>query len=109
MLISLYFLDHPVFAGEFIEKLGLTTGRIANILKKLEEKDLIVRTADKEDRRRVHVALTEAGRSRAGRKYADMVRVHQTLIERLGPEDTWELARILDRLAAFADRPQAGA
>ena len=103
VVISLYILERPVFAGDFIEKLGLTTGRIANILKKLEEKKLITRTSDREDRRRVHVSLTEAGRRHAEDKYQAMIRVHRELLDRLGAEDTRELMRILNRLEGFAE------
>ena len=39
----------------------MTTGRIANILKVLEESDLVVRTPDALDKRRVQVALTDRG------------------------------------------------
>ena len=109
VLMSLYFWDRPVFAGEFIEKLGLTTGRIANILKKLEEKRYINRTADREDRRRVYVSLTESGRQHAERRYEAMFRVHRELLDRLGPEDAMELMRILGRLCGAGQEQRHGA
>ena len=103
VLISLYDIERPVFAGEFIEKLGLTTGRIANILKKLEEKGLVSRVSDREDRRRVRVSLTEAGRRHAEQKFQAMVRIERALLDQLGPADAEELARIIDRLAAASE------
>ena len=108
IVLSLYLMDHPAFAGEFCEKLGLTTGQIANILKKLEEKQYITRTADREDRRRVHVTLTDAGRQHAEKKYRAMVRVHRELLDRLGEKDGQELLRILARLENLVgDMPSA--
>ena len=109
VLVCLYSWDHPVFAGEFIDRLGLTTGRIANILKKLEEKRYITRTADREDRRRVYVSLTDTGRRHAEKRRQAMVRACREALDALGPEDALARTRILGRLCAAPRTRQTGA
>ena len=61
ILLCLLANDQEMLPGELLEKTGLTTGRIANILKALEKKDLISRLRDGGDKRKVHVRLTEKG------------------------------------------------
>ena len=68
VLLYLYHVDRPMYPGELTEKLGLTTGRIANILKELERERLILRTPDVLDKRRVRVALTPEGEALARRR-----------------------------------------
>ena len=107
VILCLYLTNRPMFAGEFLEKLGLTTGRIANILKRLEEKSLVTRISDREDRRRVSVSLTEAGRQQAERQYLQSVQNHRELLAYLGEADAQELIRILSRALEFSGKQKA--
>ena len=97
VLLCLRRSDSPMLSGAIMAQTGLTTGRIANILKALERKGLIARTPDEEDRRRVHVALTGAGRDRAERLYERMLARLARTFSRLGETDTRELIRLTDR------------
>ncbi len=51
--------DTPLAVAEF---LGLTKGTVSQTLKVLENKDLISKTTDSDDRRIVHLALTAQGK-----------------------------------------------
>lgn len=62
LLLMLAHRDKAVCAGELAECVGLTSGRVANILKQLERKGYIERTPGKQDKRKVLVCLTAAGR-----------------------------------------------
>ena len=83
VLLFLYHANRPAHPGELTEKLGLTTGRIANILKVLEQSGLIERTADASDRRRVQVALTPQGEEAARTRHEAAMRGHACLIDRM--------------------------
>ena len=72
----------------------------ANILRRLEEKELIVRSEDTEDSRRVVVHITELGRERAV-SMNQRVLADGRLHEYLGEEDSRELIRLLKKLSKF--------
>lgn len=100
VLLYLYHTGRPMFPGELTEKLGLTTGRIANILRSLERSELVVRTPDGLDKRRVLVALTPAGEEAAERRNAEAIAYHARLI---GPLDEARAQALLDTLSFLAD------
>ncbi len=70
----------------------------SRILRTLEEKNCIIRIPSKTDRRTVYVRLTEKGK-RINEEMTGHVNdyMNQILLE-LGPEDTEELLRLMDRL-----------
>ena len=60
--------------SQISEELNISRARTANILRSLRNKGLIAMEIDDDDRRKMHVALTEAGRDFFRRKYAFIVR-----------------------------------
>ena len=85
-------------AGDLARGMGLTSGRIANILKQLESKNYVVRSSGEKDRRKVYVALTGEGRAHIEEVYQGNLRDIETYLEKLGEEDAKEYIRILGRL-----------
>ena len=80
---------------ELRDALGVTGPRVTSILHELEEEGLIQREADPEDRRSVTISLTSEGHLQV-RRHTDFRRARlQELTDRLGPEDTQALLRIL--------------
>ncbi len=90
-------------AGAVAEAARLSQATITAILDRLEEKILIVRTRDPEDRRRVSLELTDAGRS----TIADVPDVLQNrFVARFDRLADWEQAGLvasLERLAMLLD------
>ena len=78
--------------------MNASTAYIAKLLRGLEEKQLILRRQDEQDRRRTLITLTDAGVA-AAQQDMEFVRMHiiQTL-EKLGEEDAEHLVRILKKL-----------
>ena len=101
VLLYLYHVGRPMFPGELTEKLGLTTGRIANILKVLERSGQVVRTPDPLDKRRVQVALTPKGESLARRQNADAVVFHARLMSRLNEAEASQCMDMLKLIVAI--------
>ena len=89
-----------VLSGDLSIHLGLTSGRVANILRVLEHKKLVRRTQGDKDRRQVHVCLTEAGRREAGECWANLLENHRAMLEYLG-DDAEEAVRIFGRLIKY--------
>lgn len=63
VLIYLYRMDKTVTAGMISQVMHVTTGRVSVLLKKMEDKGLVVRTAGKKDARVTEVSLTEKGKN----------------------------------------------
>ena len=87
--------DKAVCAGELAECVGLTSGRVANILKQLERKEYIERTPGTQDKRKVLVCLTAAGREYAKQVYHKEVDGYAWLLRVLGEADAREFMRLL--------------
>ena len=60
----------PLTPSQLASSMKTTTGRVSTLLSALEKKGQITRESDPDDRRVVHVNLTEAGRERAERRSA---------------------------------------
>lgn len=87
-----------VYASEIGTCLDLTAGRVANIIKQLEQKGYVIRKRDEEDQRRIEIELTDKGRiTAAGIREAALLR-HQQILERLGQQDAHELISIARRV-----------
>lgn len=95
ILLMLAHRNEAVCAGELTEHVGLTSGRVANILKQLERKGYIERTPGTDDRRKVLVCLTEDGQQYAKRVYKKELDGYAWLLRVLGEADAREFMRLL--------------
>lgn len=86
---------HP---KELSENLCVSTARIANLLNRMEEKDLICRLTDPEDSRQVIVRLTEKGNRMIEKARDDVLMSTARMLENLGPEDAEAYIRIQKKI-----------
>ena len=54
--------DEGAYASDIAPKLGMESTSLSRIIKALEEEKMIVRKADKEDKRKVKILLTQKGK-----------------------------------------------
>ena len=87
-----------VFAVDIIDHFGLTPGRVANIVKKLEERGFIERQHSFQDLRKYCIHLTEAGRQQADTLFENMNQRHMQFIETLGEEESIHALNILNKI-----------
>ena len=73
-----------VTAGDIAERLGVTTARVAALLKRLESKGLIARRRSEADARVTEVVLTDKGAACVHAFYGEMRAQVAMLIKRLG-------------------------
>lgn len=99
----LAFVKDGVSPGELREKFGVGSGRIADTLKSLSQKDLIERREDGSDKRKALVFLTETGRKTALAKRKAVQQTHVKLMKFLGEKDSEELIRIVKRILLFQE------
>ena len=100
MLLYLYQQDEPVLSGDLTVHLGLTSGRVANILRVLEAKQLITRSQGIVDKRQVQVCLTDGGRKVAETCYRKMIGEYREMLEFLG-DDAEEATRLIRKLVKY--------
>ena len=75
--------------GEICLDLGLTTGTLTPVLKRLEEQGLISRERSKSDERKVDINLTASGRALENR--AEMMHSNLVCMTKLNPEEIRDL------------------
>ena len=92
------------FAIDIVDHFGLTPGRVANIVKKLEQRGYIERRQAPDDLRKVYIFLTDTGADRAGLLYSEMNADYIRLFKALGEEDAACAMRILRRIILYIDQ-----
>lgn len=93
-----------VFAEDLARKTGLSAGRVASILKKLEERGVITRTRSSQNRRKYLIELTAAGRQAASESEQDVLASHERILRGLGEEDAQSLVRIVSHLCELLQK-----
>lgn len=78
--------------------MGISSARVAAIIKKLEQRGFVTRTGDKVDRRKTLVALTEKGQKVAEETESKIIYTLDQMFEVLGEEDSENFVRIIDKL-----------
>lgn len=78
--------DQPVNAGAISKSMGVSTARVAVLLKKMQAKGLIVKENDCFDARKTLVSLSETGRATAKRMKEEVYAHIDTVIENVGIE-----------------------
>jgi len=94
-------MENGASAGELGKKLHVVPGRIADILNRLEQKELIVRERNEEDRRVVNAKITEKGRQVSIEKRAEIHNDYKGLFKILGEDDVRELIRLLKIVLSY--------
>lgn len=83
---------------DLTERLGIQPGSASEILSKLENAGLIVRTQNETDRRTTDICLTEAGREFAAEASAEHRKRHEEMFSCLTEEERQELLSLLERV-----------
>ncbi len=101
VLRYLSYVEDRVSAGMLTEQLHVVPGRMTDILNSLENKKLIERRSDDEDRRRIRVCITEIGKKQAVKLGEEISKEYEGLFQVLGRKDTLELIRLLKIVLAY--------
>lgn len=97
--LSLLLLDDaPGCPSGLRRSMGVSSARIAALLKHLEQKGWISRSADKHDERRVNVSLTDAGRELINRRRREAIERVAAALRSLGEEDAHEYVRLQQKM-----------
>ncbi len=88
----------PMTASDLARAIVLTSGGMTPVLDQLEERGLIRRQVDSEDRRARRITITEKGRSAVGQVLHRQMAHHQAMNAALSPEERDQLSTLLRKL-----------
>lgn len=106
VLQYLYETDEVVTAGKLSEKMGVSTARVAVLLKKMAAKGLVEKEADPTDGRVVVVRLSEYGKETALKIREDIYARINTMIDKVGMERMLEFAEISNEIHSVMEKPE---
>ena len=86
------------------KELHIQSGSISELITKLENKGLVLRRRDDQDRRKVTLEITEAGRERMARK--PVIRSQEEIFSALSAEEQAQLRSLLEKLIESWHRPK---
>jgi DNA-binding MarR family transcriptional regulator len=85
--------------GDISSAIGVSSARVATALNSLEDKGMITRRIDSEDRRKIIVELTPKGAEYVEDHKCKQIEKIKNILMSLGEEDSKEFVRLIGRLA----------
>jgi DNA-binding MarR family transcriptional regulator len=96
----------PMLTGEVAARMHITSGTVTSLLDTLERKRYVVRSSDRDDRRRVLVDITPAAQALLDEVLPAIQQVARLLVDRIGLQRQQVLLDILAEIRnAAADVP----
>ncbi|MGQ9778726.1 MAG: MarR family winged helix-turn-helix transcriptional regulator [Bacillota bacterium] len=93
--------DPGIRVSEISEALKVTSPTITQFLKSLEERGLVERSTDKEDRRAVRIKLTTKGARAIEEAHRTFLASFEELVDHLGEEKSNLLAELMAEVVAY--------
>lgn len=90
--------------SDLSEKLGLSNSTVSGILDRLEVQGLVERIRSKEDRRVVHVKVTDEFRKVSQKHFDEMNKVIEQMMDKATPEELDIILKGMDTLEKVMDR-----
>lgn len=94
MLKYLEQVGRPVSAGEISEYMHVSTARVSVLLRKMSERNFIIRENSSKDARRLMISLSERGRAEDLRHREEMINIFGRIIDKIGKERMEEFISI---------------
>ncbi|MDE5619617.1 MAG: hypothetical protein K2O29_06230 [Ruminococcus sp.] len=94
MLKYLEQVGRPVSAGEISGYMHVSTARVSFLLRKMSDRNFIIRENSSKDARRLMISLSEQGKAEFIRRREEMVDIFGRIIDRIGEERMEEFISI---------------
>lgn len=107
---ELFVLDFLIHNGdvstpsEIAAALGVSTARIAVVLRVLERKGLLARQTDSSDHRKTNVTITDTGKEIISKRHDEMFKSVEFVLRELGETDAREYIRIVSRVVEISEK-----
>lgn len=98
VLNFLYEHGNMAYPKDISKAMAVSTARIAKLLNEMENNELILRTADSSDNRKIIVTITDKGIQKVNEYRNYFSKYIAQLLEKLGPEDAEEYVRLNKKL-----------
>lgn len=95
--------DCPVTAGEISNKMNVSTARVAVLLRKMVNKNYIIKETDKFDARITIVKLTDFGRQTANAMQSEMQEHLSTVIDSVGMDKINQFIALSNEIKEIAE------
>lgn len=105
VLRLLYEAEHAVTAGQISQFMGVSTARVAVLLKKMVARGYIIKESGATDARTTVVTLSDFGRETAQKMRNDMYHQVGTVIDQLGMERLIEFTTISKEISSIVSGP----
>jgi DNA-binding MarR family transcriptional regulator len=99
--------DYRLTPTELYRSVLVTSATMTERLDRMQDRGLITRRPAERDRRSVLVELTPRGRAAFDQAQADHLATEAALLDGLPPRDRASLAKLLSKLAALLEQPEA--
>lgn len=90
-----------IYPKDIEKKMGISSARVSKIIKGLEEKKLVIRKPDKEDKRKTLVILTDRGKKFENLRKEKINFILTSMLELLGEEDGADFVRIIEKIEQY--------
>lgn len=90
--------SNRAYPKDLSKAMAVSTARIAKLLNEMENNELILRTADSSDNRKIIVTITDKGIQKVNEYRNYFSKYIAQLLEKLGPEDAKEYVRLNKKL-----------
>jgi DNA-binding MarR family transcriptional regulator len=103
LAVLIYLIDEKDGANayELSEYFNVNTSRIAAILNSLCKKEYIQRIKDENDKRKIHVYISEKGKKLAYERKKEVLMNLNQLLKALGEEDATQYLRIMKKITNY--------
>ena len=88
----------PITQRELTQRLGIQPGSASEVIAKLEQAGLVVRSLSETDRRTADISLTEEGERQARTALEQRQRRHEEMFSALTDEDNAQLLSLLEKV-----------
>lgn len=103
MAVLMYLMNEEdgVCASVISRFFKINTSRVAAILNSLSKKGMVQRQADSNDKRKIHIYLTEEGKVYTKQKVEILLSYMSDVLQYLGEDDAREYIRIMKKMSHF--------
>lgn len=98
ILTYLGYRENGACPGDLCEMLGMTTPRISAIIAGLQKKGLVSRVTDAGDRRKIHIYISDEGRTLVESKKEALTGDISHILSLLGEDDAKQYVRIIGKI-----------